>query len=395
MNYIQLSKMFYKDKNEYERLYDNRFNSESTIHIPININGSAAFIVCSDEILNLIVGIYKADKVLNNIVNNLPGIAIEQFTQKSLIDEIKISNDIEGVHSTRKEISDLLKPKNINKVKKRLYGLVQKYCMLLHDEEISINNCQDIRTIYNDLVLKEVVSEDSQNTPDGVYFRESPVSIQGPDLKIIHNGINPENKIIAYMDEGLKLLANSNINKLISTAAFHYLIGYIHPFYDGNGRLGRFISSYFLSRELQPLVGFSLSYTIKKQIKLYYKAFNIVNNQKNKGDITPFVLIFLDLINQSFEKLNSTLSNKQEQLFYYSERLNHLNYDQHISKMILILIQNTLFGEEGLSVEYLSEIMGVTIPTIRNYIKSISPSLFILSKSGNRRLYNINLNELN
>lgn len=395
MEYTLLSKALYQSKSQYESLYNSRFNNESTLHIPIKINGNDAFIVYSKEIFNLVTAIYKADRVLNTIVNILPRIALNQFTTRSLIDEIKLSNDIEGVHSTRKEIRALLTHTKSNQIQKRLYGLVQKYHMLMSDEEISVQSCKDIRNIYNDLVLKEVIDEDPENAPDGIYFRKGPVSIQGADLKIVHNGINPEEKIISYIDEGLKLLSDPDINILISIAAFHYLIGYIHPFYDGNGRLSRFISSYFLSKEFQPLIGYSLSYTIKKQLKLYYKAFKIVNDPKNKGDMTPFIIIFLELINQAYDRLISTLSDKIEQLNYYSACIGNLNLDTHMNDMLFVLVQNTLFGDEGLSVDILAEISDVSVPTIRNYIKSLNPGLLTITKSGNRKLYNINLNALN
>ena len=62
-------------------------------------------------------------------------------------------------------------------------------------------------------------------------------------------------------------LNNDDINFLIRIAVFHYAFGYIHPFYDGNGRTSRFISSYLLSQRLEDLVSFRLSYTIKLNIK--------------------------------------------------------------------------------------------------------------------------------
>ena len=395
MKYIQLSKLFYKNKNQFEDIYNNRFNNESTIHIPVNINGNPAFIVYSDEILNLITSIYKADKKLSSLVNTLPNIALEQFTAKCLIDEIKLSNDIEGVHSTRKEIKALLSPTTKEKTSKRLYGLVQKYLMLTLDEEISIQSCRDIRNIYDDLVLREVVEEDPANAPDGIYFRKEPVSVQGADLKIIHNGVNPEEQIITYIQEGLNLLYDSNINIMISVATFHYLIGYAHPFYDGNGRLSRFISSYFLSKELHPLIGYSLSYTVKKQLRLYYKAFKIVNEPKNRGDITPFVIIFLELIKEAFDGLNQTLLNKREQLDYYFYCTEKISTNDNIKELLFILVQNTLFGYEGLSIDELSEITKFSIPAIRNYIHQSAPELFDISKSGKKFLYNINLDYFN
>ncbi len=396
MEYIQLSKLFYKDRDNYETIYNTRYNSEAAIHIPIKISGNDAFIVYTNEIINNITSIYKLDKKLTNVINHLPPIALDQFSIKSLVDEIKLTNEIEGVHSTRKEIKALLSPtERANKYNgKRIYGLVQKYLMLMGEVDIPLHTCKDIRNIYDDLVLKEVLADDLDNEPDGLYFRSGPVSIQGPDLQIIHNGVNPEENIIEYIQEGLKLINDDKINKLISVSAFHYLIGYIHPFYDGNGRLSRFISSYYLSKEFHPLVGYSLSYTLKKQIKLYYKSFKIVNDSKNKGDITPFVTIFLELIKEVFERLISTLSNKLEQLNYYSKCIDKLNYTQNISDLMFVLVQNTLFGEDGLSVNELAKILEISIPALRLHIKQINPSLLSISKSGNKNLYNVALDNL-
>lgn len=321
MDYIQLSKEYYKNKDNYEQLYQSRFQGEFTLHIPIRINGNEAFLTYPPEMLQLITKIYKVNMSLCKKIQILPGIALQQFTKKCLIDEIKLSNDIEGIYSTRKEIRELLKPENTERYQKRLYGLVQKYNMLSHNENISLSSCKDIREIYDDLVLKEVMEEDIQNKPDGVFFRKNGVSIQGTNLKIIHNGVNPEKKIISYMDECLKLIKNDTLNPIAAASIIHYFIGYIHPFYDGNGRLNRFISSYLLSKELHPLVGYSLSFTIKKQVDVYYKAFKITNEFKNKGDITPFTLIFLDFILQASEHLNTTLTDKIEQMTFYYKKI--------------------------------------------------------------------------
>lgn len=391
MEYIQLSKEFYKSKENYEMLYANRYYNESTLHLPIQINGNEAFLTYPVEILQLISHIYKADKVLSEKIYELPGIALEQFTKKCLIDEIKLSNDIEGVYSTRKEIRKLLRPETKNRYQKRLYGLVQKYNMLMRDEEIRIASCADIRQIYDDLVLKEVLEEDKRNTPDGVFFRKEGVSVQGSDLKVVHTGINPEEKIISYMDECVKLINDNNINKLVAAAIVHYLIGYIHPFYDGNGRLDRFISSYLLSKELHPLIGYSLSCTIKKRINVYYKAFKITNDEKNKGDLTPFVILFLSIVAQAIDNLNNTLANKIEQLEYYHIRIKDISGEDKKREILFLMMQNTLFGEEGLTVQDISDILGISLPTVRNYIKNLHDGILLVGKTGHKNTYDINL----
>lgn len=325
----------------------------------------------------------------------LPDIALEQFTKKCLIDEIKLSNDIEGIYSTRKEIRELLKPQTTEHCQKRLYGLVQKYNMLSHNENISIASCKDIREIYDDLVLKEVMEEDIQNKPDGVFFRKDSVSIQGNDLKIIHHGVNPEEKIISYMDECLKLIKDDTLNPVIAASMIHYFIGYIHPFYDGNGRLNRFISSYLLSKELHTLVGYSLSYTIKKQVDIYYKAFKITNEARNKGDITPFVLIFLDFIRQALEHLNTTLADKIEQMTFYYKKIMTVSKEDKLLDLLFALMQNSLFGEEGMTVEILASELSVSVPTIRNYINNIDNEMLKVSKIGHKNAFDINLEYFN
>ena len=78
------------------------------------------------------------------------------IVNRTLVEEIRISNEIEGVVSTRKEINELMSKKNPNKYK-RLYGMVNKYRQLIRDnEELVINSSNDIRHLYNKTMLMDV-----------------------------------------------------------------------------------------------------------------------------------------------------------------------------------------------------------------------------------------------
>ena len=220
------------------------------------------------------------------------------------------------------------------------------------------------------------------------------VEIISPSQKVIHKGVFPEEKIIDLLTKALNVLKVIDINPLVKIALFHYMFGYIHPFYDGNGRVSRFISSYLLNKELEKMVGFSLSNSIKNKISKYYDIFNITNEQKNKGDMTPFVIGFLELINDGVENLYNVIESKKEQLDLYQKIINgYADDNKSVINILYILVQNALFDDEGLDVVRLSQITKLSDSSIRAKLKDLKA--FVTSGFvGKKKVYSANLEEL-
>ena len=395
MEYELLSKIFYKKPTEYESIYDARFNSEASIKLPIKIHENVGFIFNTNEITKLLVKIYKTINKINLLRTHLPNIAINSYIIKSLKDEIALTNEIEGVRSTRKEIEDAIDSiKNDKSV--RFKGLVDKYFKLISNEIIPLNNCEDIRTIYDALVLPEIEKE---NLPDGILFRKEPVQVVSATQKEKHRGIMPESKIIESLDLCLDFLKNDDIDSLTKISAFHYLFGYIHPFYDGNGRTSRFISSYLIKNELDVLLALKLSYTVKNNINKYYKAFDVCNDRKNKGDITFFVVTFLELLSQASDDLYTKIADLNDQLNYYNNIINMLVNEKVLNdkqaKCIFILCQNRLFDDTYMNMNTLTELLEKSDTTTRKILKSLeSKNLLVKSRNKNQYLYSANLDSL-
>ena len=395
MEYELLSKIFYKNPTEYESIYDARFNSEASIKLPIKIHENVGFIFNTNEITKLLVKIYKTINKINLLRTHLPNIAINSYIIKSLKDEIALTNEIEGVRSTRKEIEDAIDSIKNDK-SARFKGLVDKYFKLISNEIIPLNNCEDIRTIYDALVLPEIEKE---NLPDGILFRKEPVQVVSATQKEKHRGIMPESKIIESLDLCLDFLKNDDIDSLIKISAFHYLFGYIHPFYDGNGRTSRFISSYLIKNELDILLALKLSYTVKNNINKYYKAFDVCNDRKNKGDITFFVVTFLELLSQASDDLYTKIADLNDQLNYYNNIINMLVNEKVLNdkqaKCIFILCQNRLFDDTYMNMNTLTELLEKSDTTTRKILKSLeSKKLLVKSRNKNQYLYSANLDSL-
>ncbi len=396
MSYVLLSHLFYKEKKEYELLYKQRIESESTCVLPIKIGDNKAFYCLCPEIHNISLKIMQLDKSVADIRRVLPQKALVQFANKCLIDEIKLTNDIEGVYSTRKELSSVLNEMNGKGKKKRFYGLLNKYCMLISGDEFPLSTSTDVREIYNDLVLKEVAEDCSENIPDGEIFRKDMAEVTTPSQKVIHHGAYPETKIIQLMEQALNILNQKEIPILIRISIFHYLFGYIHPFYDGNGRTSRFISSYLLSKEFEYLIGFRLSYTIKAHIKKYYDAFNDCNNENNLGDLTPFIIMFLNIILEAFENLYEALEKRKSLLDKYLDIIEKDNtMTEEIVEFAFILIQASLFSDDGITKKELGAELNISPSTVdKRLAKLRNMNMLIEDKSGRAVKYLMDLNRL-
>ena len=121
-----LKKLFHIDKEAYKSEYEKRFNDEDTVHLDIEISGNPAFICQTKEMFDSIISIERTNTAIVKMCSDLPEKALIQYRNRCLTDEIVLTNNIEGVHSTRKEINEILADLSTKDRKKRFVGLVKK-----------------------------------------------------------------------------------------------------------------------------------------------------------------------------------------------------------------------------------------------------------------------------
>ena len=395
MAYESLYKLFILNDNPtFNKIYTNRFESESSVKFDFKINGNDAFLFCHNEISSLLYDIKEYDNKINNLVSSLPKSAQNQYIKKSLIDEIQYSNEIEGVISTRKDIFNIMEDINrLVKNKNRLESIVNKYCLLLEDKNISLDSSKDVRKVYDEFLLNEITVSDKNNLPDGKIFRKDPVYVyNNSGSKVIHTGVYPEEKIIEMMDKSLSILNNKEFNPYIRVAIFHYLFGYIHPFYDGNGRINRFISSYALSKFTTPILKYRLSMTIKENLREYLDAFNFTNDPRNKADLGTFVYSFLNIIYKAYQKTEIYILDKKKIYDYYNNKIIESTLKDTEKKVLLLLLEGNLFSSFGLSKKDLMTELDLSLPTINNALKVLKErSLILQSRIGKTNYYDVSL----
>lgn len=397
MKFISLTKYFYQHtQEEYETEYIRRLEAPFTVHFNIPIhqynrkNAYPAFLCYTGEILRLVEKFYKTYEQFLYTVNTVPPVVLYQFTRLSIVEEVKSTNDIEGVRSTKKEIREIIEKKGAHY--HRLQSVVHQYLELLGKEEIKFETCQDIRNFYDDFTHQEITRENPQNRLDGSLFRKEPVQIEAATGKTIHQGLYPESRIIEALDQALRILHSEEYPLLIRLALFHYFFVYIHPFYDGNGRTDRFITSYFLSRQFHRLLAVRLSIYIKRNQSRYYHMLEEADSERNRGDMTPFVMGFLDILIGFTEDTIGVLSRKNEQMRKYESRIDAFQLQDKLLKEIYItLLQAALFYGEGISMADLMKVTGKNRGTIQKRIDEIPGNHLIVTKAGKTNYYKLNL----
>ncbi len=394
-----LFKKYFIDKDKYNELYEKRFNSENTYKFKFNIQNYPAFFFYHKDILKMISNISFIDKKVTDLLNMLPSLAKTLYIKKSLIDEILYTNEIEGIISTRKEISEIIDTINENKNSKsnKILSLINKYLLLMNNQHDIINNCNDVRTLYDELVLDDIIKSNPKDKPDGVIFRADSVQVLNENSgRVMHEGVMPEAKIIEMMSNAINFLNDESVEPIIRIAIFHYMFSYIHPFYDGNGRTNRYISSTYLKMSYNPIIAFRLSLTIKENKKQYYDAFDETNSKYNKGDITSFVYEFVNIIEKAFEKTYDYLLIKERELNNAKNILATLNVSKQEKDVLWMLYQTDSFKGEKPNINDISSFIGASEPTTRKIIISlINKELIKEEKQAKYKVYSLNLNLVN
>ena len=113
----------------------------------------------------------------------------------------------------------------------------------------------------------------------------------------------PASQIPRLMADLFAWLANTDAHPLIASAAFHYEFEFIHPFGDGNGRIGRLWQTLILSH-WQPMLAFlPVETVIKHRQQTYYQ---LLTESDQKSDCSAFIEFLLQAIEDSLQEAINT-----------------------------------------------------------------------------------------
>jgi len=134
-------------------------------------------------------------------------------------------------------------------------------------------------------------------------FRTKPVGVvDSQSGEIVHFGALP-GVVPSLTMELLEWIENSEAHPLIKACVFHYEFEVIHPFLDGNGRLGRLWHTLILSKWNPIFAYIPIESMIYKNQQRYY---SVINECDQKADSTDFIIFMLEIIKQTLMDIEIT-----------------------------------------------------------------------------------------
>lgn len=377
---VAMSKSNAKPCDIAEEEYRLRIDNPATYRSGIIFDAHEIFAMCVTDLVTYMNDIANTEKAVEKAWNELPRFAQREYLMQLIAKEVQNTSIIEGVHSTRKELSKALDAASEQNKHTRFSEFTKLFLELADSKEKSVaasvtdsvadlnvksvekssvksvadsnesstsipQTLQDIRKIYDSIMHDELESGD---TPDGEIFRSGKVSIRDGANNVVHDGDATEAEIQDHLAQMLSLMNSNEVPTLIKACMCHYVFESVHPFYDGNGRTGRFLLALQLHEQLSMPTILSLSSIIYAEKSGYYAAFSKSQELFNCNDLTMFCCTMLQYIKKAQNEVLSNIILQLKQIIYCMNKLFKFSKKTAISKVqyevMTILLQNKLFS---------------------------------------------------
>ncbi len=208
---------------------------------------------------------------------------------------------IEGADTTIDELFDIFRAKRTETKGERM--ILNTYRAVKY---LNLSRKRDVDTLVQ---LWQIVTDGVCDNAglSGEKFRKGVV--------VVGTHQAPEPELLDYcMQQFFSFYHGENITSpYIKVAILHFYFVYMHPFCDGNGRIGRLITSDFLIRSgLENFSAITLSKTINETAQDYYQA--LENSENMFCDITPFIQYMLKTV---YDNLYEVLKNQNRYVVTY------------------------------------------------------------------------------
>ena len=237
----------------------------------------------------------------------------EKYLISSLMEEAIYSSQMEGAATTRKVAKEMLRKKISPKDK---------------SQQMIVNNYQTIQYIVenkgNSLTTESILHIHRLMTENTLHNPEDAGRLRDNDDVVVENAIThevvhtppPHEELPQFIEDLCDFFNETDaqvfVHPIIRGIIIHFMLAYMHPFADGNGRTARALFYWYMLKQGYWLIEYlSISRVIAKSKKSYEKAYLYV--ECDKMDLGYFIIYNLKVLEQSFKQLQDYIKKKQKE----------------------------------------------------------------------------------
>ena len=277
-----------------------------------NLSGDAAYqsfrpsplppeLNIDDEMLSLLTGTTKAIAKLDTLATYIPNINL--FVSMYVRKEALLSSQIEGTQATLEDVLDPLIEENTNRNVADVVNYIKATEFAL-DRLTTLPLCNRLLKETHAVLMQGVRGQ--EKNPGNFRTSQNWIGSQGSSIKNArYIPPNPQDMTDAMSDLEKYMNNDDSLDVLIRAALIHYQFETIHPFLDGNGRIGRLLITLFLmEKKVLHSPALYISYYLKLNRVEYYDRMSEV---RAKNNYEQWVRFFLLAIKESSEEAAETI----------------------------------------------------------------------------------------
>ena len=333
---------------------------------------------------------------IKGLVNTLSKEVQEETILQIMISEAIQTSAIEGEYFSRQDvmssirknlgISDkvsIIKDKNAQAISKLMVEVRKSNTKLINEN--TIKNWHKILMEYSSIINagNYRIGEEPMQIISGTFGKEI-VHFEAPPSKIVA----AEMKQFINWYQNFKVKSSEIKKALIKTAIAHLYFETIHPFEDGNGRIGRAIAEKCFSECLQRPILISISSAIEQNKKQYYQS---LKNAQRSLEITDWIIYFSKTLLHSHKSTKQIIQFTLQKVTFLDTYKNVINERQH--KAIFKMFEAGINGfEDGITSKKYVSINKISRATATRDLQDLFEKQVLKQKGEGRSVsYDLNI----
>lgn len=255
----------------------------------------------SEDIISLLVKANSQLAVLENVATHIPNIQL--FISMYVRKEALMSSQIEGTQATLEDVLDPMLDTNVNRDVADVVNYI-KATEFAIDRLQTLPLCNRLIKETHAILMEGVRGQ--EKSPGEFRYSQNWIGGQGSTLKNArYIPPSPDDMLEAMSDLEKYINDDDGLDALIQAALIHYQFETIHPFLDGNGRVGRLLITLFLmEKKILTTPALYISYFLKRNRVEYYDRMTEV---RAKGNYEQWIRFFLQAVMESAEDATATI----------------------------------------------------------------------------------------